>query len=145
MDVSLVSPTEKTVFAPRQVAEYVDTNASDGIRSRLLPNEVGDLRRADMKIPLNECATSRGRRCWGCGGDRYLIEARDPKIWERACSRKRPDNQPLSTCHPTIQKCGSGLAREGALTTNHCLPVTPRSKNVGAGLPAKPLLQPITI
>ncbi len=69
----------------------------------------------------------------------------DSKMWERACSRKRPDSQPLSNCHPAIQKCGSGLAREDGLAANHSLPDTPRFKNVGAGLPAKTAWQPTTL
>jgi hypothetical protein len=49
MDVSSVSPTKK-VFVPRRVAENVDTNASEGLGNRLLPNEAADLMGANMKI-----------------------------------------------------------------------------------------------
>ena len=47
--------------------------------------------------------------------------------------------RPLPRLLPVTPRsnCGSGLAREGGLTVNHHLPVTPRSKNVGAGLLAK--------
>ncbi|MGY3023035.1 hypothetical protein ACVWXR_000870 [Pseudomonas lurida] len=54
-------------------------------------------------------------------------------MWERACSQRRPDSRPLSNCHPAIQKCGSGLAREGGPTADRYLTVTPRS-NCGSGL-----------
>jgi len=54
-------------------------------------------------------------------------------MWERACPRRRPDSQPPSNCHPAIQNCGSGLAREGGPTADRYLTVTPRS-NCGSGL-----------
>src|SRR5476649_1165637 len=64
MDVSLVSPTS-TVFVPRQVAEYVDTNASERVRSRLLPNEGAHHRQPNMKIastPFKYRWTALGER-----------------------------------------------------------------------------------
>src|SRR5450830_1928891 len=76
MDVSLVSPTS-TVFVPRQVAEYVDTNASARVRSRLLPNEGQHLRRSNMKKPstpfkrrwatFGKCCQPFTKICTGAG------------------------------------------------------------------------------
>jgi hypothetical protein len=46
----VVGLTNQKVFAPRHVAENVDTNASERLGNRLLPNEGADLMRANMKI-----------------------------------------------------------------------------------------------
>ena len=56
-------------------------------------------------------------------------------LWERACSRRRPDSRPISfRC--TRSNCGSWLASEGVLPADQFLSNVP-SSTVGASLLAK--------
>ncbi len=57
------------------------------------------------------------------------------QLWERACSRRRPDSRPISA-RCTLFNCGSEPAREGGLTADQFLPdvLVP---TVGASLLAK--------
>ena len=62
------------------------------------------------------------------------------KLWERACSRRRPASQPISfRC--SRPNCGSEPAREGDLTADQFLSDV-LGQIVGAGLPAKTACQP---
>jgi hypothetical protein len=61
-------------------------------------------------------------------------------LWERACSRRRPDSRPISfRC--TRSNCGSWLASEGVLPADQFLSNVP-SSTVGASLLAKNLRAP---
>jgi hypothetical protein len=64
------------------------------------------------------------------------------QLWERACSRRRPDSRPISfRC--TRSNCGSGLAREGVLPANQFLSGVP-GPTVGASLLAMAAQQSTT-
>ncbi|MDR6607664.1 hypothetical protein J2X87_002735 [Pseudomonas synxantha] len=70
----------------------------------------------------------------------YFHRMYSVQLWERACSRRRPASQPIST-ECTRSNCGSEPARDGCLPVDQLLTGIPNPP-VGAGLLAKTACQP---
>ncbi|MGF6152922.1 hypothetical protein QFZ84_003916 [Pseudomonas fluorescens] len=69
--------------------------------------------------PNQNCGSGLARE-GGLTADQSLADVHQSKLWELACSRRRPDSRPISRrCTPFT--CGSEPAREGGLTADQSL------------------------
>jgi len=57
----------------------------------------------------------------GLTADQSLPEYTGFKLWERACSRRRPDSRPISTGIHRVQTVGAWLASDGGLRADQSL------------------------
>ena len=74
------------------------------------------------------------------GEERGVRRSAFALLWERACSRRRPDSRPISCRHTRIN-CGSEPARDSGLTADQVPPGRTNPANRPAGRPPRTLLR----